>query len=92
MLAAAHDLALVAHQILLGQAAGCVLRRSVPNLSLRARGHLGAAHHRVVAIVTILAILTRVALATLHRRESRHLGNIITRSIRVHFLYNMRRI
>ena len=71
MLAAAHDLALVAHQILLSQSTGRVLGRTVPDLRLRARGHLGTAHHRVVAVVailTVLAILTRVALATLHRR------------------------
>lgn len=72
MLAAAHDLALVAHQILLGQSTGRVLRRSVPNLGLGARGNLGTAHHRgVVAILThviALAVLACVALATLHRR------------------------
>lgn len=64
MLATAHDLALVTHEVLLGQAAGRVAGRAVPHLGLGARGHLGTALHAV----TVLARLTTASEYSLLRR------------------------
>ena len=55
MLAAAHDLALVTHKVLLGQAAGRVAGRAVPHLGLGARRHLGTTVH---VTATVLACTT----------------------------------
>ena len=67
MLAAAHDLALVPHKVLLGQAAGRVAGRAVPHLGLGARGHLGT----TVQIAAVLACTAttseyRLRLLTFH--------------------------
>ena len=50
MLAAAHDLALVAHEVLLGQAAGRVAGRAVPHLGLGACGHLRTTLHAITVL------------------------------------------
>ena len=54
MLAAAHNLALVTHEVLLGQAAGRVAGRAVPHLGLGARRHFSTTLHAV----TVLACTT----------------------------------
>ncbi len=54
MLAAADDTTLLGlHQILLSQATGSVLGRSVKDLGLGSNGgHLGASHHVVLTVAT----------------------------------------
>lgn len=59
VLAAADNAALLGlHQILLGQATGSVLGRSVVNLGLGSNGgYLGASHHVIAAVATSLGHL-----------------------------------
>ena len=64
MLATAYNLALVTHQILLGETTGRVTRRTMPDLRLGTRRHLGTTHH---VVATVLACAT----TTKKRREKR---------------------
>ena len=50
MLAAAHNLALVTHQVLLGETTGRVARRAMPDLRLGTRRHLGTTFQAILAV------------------------------------------
>ena len=66
MLAAAHDLALVAHQVLLGQAAGRVAGRAVPHLGLGTRCNLGTTGHVITTVLARTATTSEYCLRNFH--------------------------
>ena len=67
VLTARDDLALVLHQVLLLEAAGCMFGRTVPNLGLGAHSHLRTTHHHCILTVAASRVVTTSVTAVLAR-------------------------
>ncbi len=61
VLATRHNLALVLHQVLLGETTGSVLGRTMPDLGLGAHRNLRTAHHAVHVVSTHRVVTTILA-------------------------------